>query len=162
MEVFMRTRHVVTLAFSTLLMMTVGPANAGEKKLHKDQVPKEVIAAFEKAYPNAKHMKFEEETFEGKPAYEVEYKENGKEHEVMYSADGTLVQKEEKISHKSLPESVAQAIEKEYPKAKIKEVEKVMKPDNTVTGYEVEIKTNGKEKELELDTNGNILKTEED
>ena len=37
-----------------------------------------------------------------------------------------------------------------------------MKPDGTVTGYEVEIKAEGKEFELELDPNGNILKTERD
>jgi uncharacterized membrane protein YkoI len=34
-----------------------------------------------------------------------------------------------------------------------------MKPDNTLTGYEVEIKAAGKETEIELDVNGNILKT---
>jgi uncharacterized membrane protein YkoI len=35
-----------------------------------------------------------------------------------------------------------------------------MKPDSTVTGYEVEIKVAGKEIELELDVSGTILKTE--
>jgi len=38
----------------------------------------------------------------------------------------------------------------------------LMKPDNTVTRYEVEIKTAGKEIELELDVSGNILKTEDE
>ncbi|WP_269209126.1 hypothetical protein [Methylobacter luteus] len=42
--------------------------------MSKDQAPKEVIAAFEKAYPCAKGLKFEEEMFEGKAAYEVGYK----------------------------------------------------------------------------------------
>jgi len=38
-----------------------------------------------------------------------------------------------------------------------------MKPDSTVTGYKVEIKTTaGKKIELELDVSGNILKTEND
>jgi hypothetical protein len=49
---------------------------------------------------------------------------------------------------------------KAHPKAKIKEVEKLMKPDDTVTGYEVDIKAAGKEIELELNVSGNILKTE--
>jgi uncharacterized membrane protein YkoI len=35
-----------------------------------------------------------------------------------------------------------------------------MKPDGTITGYEVEIKSEGKELELELDSSGKILKTE--
>ena len=155
----MKTQYVITAVLVALPIM-LGQAYAGEKELSKNQVPKAVINAFEKAYPNAKGLEFEEETFEGKAAYEVEYKENGKEYELLYSADGALLQKEEEIDSKSLPEPVAQAIKKAYPKADIKEVEKLMKPDSTVTGYEVEIKLAGKEIELELDVSGNILKTE--
>lgn len=123
-------------------------------------MPKAVINAFKKDYPNAKPSEFEKEKFEGKTAYEVEYKENGIEYEALYSADGTLLQKEEEIDGKSLPEPVTQAVKKAHPKAEIKEAEKLMKPDGALTGYEVEIKTAGKKSELELDVNGNILKTE--
>jgi uncharacterized membrane protein YkoI len=140
--------------------MILGQANAGEKELKKDQVPKAVIAAFEKAFPNAKELEFEEELFEGKTAYEVEYKKDGVEYEFLYSAEGVLLQKEEEIDVKTLADPVVQAILKAHPKAKIKEAEKLMKPDGTVTGYEVEIKVAGKEIELELDATGNILKTE--
>jgi uncharacterized membrane protein YkoI len=155
----MKTQYLMTAATAALLI-ALGQANAGEKELSKGQVPKAVIDAFEKAYPNAKELEFEEETFEGKTAYEVEYKENGMEYEFLYSADGVLLQKEEEIDGKSLPATVAQAIQQAYPKAGIKEVEKLMKPDGTITGYEVEIKAAGKEVELELDTGGKILKTE--
>ncbi len=51
---------------------------------------------------------------------------------------------------------------KAHPKARIEEAEKVMQPDGTVSGYEVEIKVGGKELELELDTSGKILTTERD
>ena len=128
--------------------------------MKKDQLPKAVIAAFEKAFPNAKELEFEEELFEGKTAYEVEYKRDGKEYEFLYSTEGVLIQKEEDIDVKTLPDPVIQAILKAHPKAKIKEAEKLMKPDGTVTGYEVEIKVAGKELELELDVNGKIMKTE--
>jgi uncharacterized membrane protein YkoI len=84
------------------------------------------------------------------------------EHEVLYSADGTLLQKEEEIEGETLPAPVKDAIRKAYPKAEIKEVEKVMKPDDTLTGYEVEIVTAGKEVELELDTQGKILREEKE
>jgi len=155
----MKTQYIMS-AVLIAVPMIFGQATASEKELKKDQVPKEVIAAFEKANPNAKGLEFEEEMFESNPAYEVEYKKNGKEYEFLYSADGTLLQKEEEIDVKLLPEPVAQAVKKAYPKGKIKEAEKLMKPDNTVTGYEVEIKVAGKEIELELDVSGNILKTE--
>jgi hypothetical protein len=93
---------------------------------------------------------------------QAEYKENGKEYEFLYGADGVLLQKEETIDAKTLPEPVVQAISKAHPKATIKEAEKVMKPDGTITGYEVELKTKGKKLKLELDTNGQILKTGRD
>jgi uncharacterized membrane protein YkoI len=157
----MKTQYLITTLLVALSMI-LGQASAGEKELNKDQVPKAVIDAFEKDYPNAKPSEFEEETFEGKTAYEVEYKENGKEYALLYGDDGTLLQKEEEIDSKSLPKTVAQAVNKAHPKAKIKEVEKLMKPDGTLTGYEVEIKTEGKEVELNLDTNGKILKTEKE
>jgi uncharacterized membrane protein YkoI len=155
----MKTQYLMS-AVLIAVPMILGQANAGEKELKKDQVPKAVIAAFEKAFPNAKELEFEEETFEGKTAYEVEYKKDGKEYEFIYSAEGMLLQKEEEIDIKTLPDPVIQAILKAHPKAKIKEAEKLMKPDGTVTGYEVEIKVAGKEIELELDATGNILKTE--
>lgn len=157
----MKSQYLITTVLVALPMI-LGQANAAEKELHKDQVPKAVIDAFEKDYPNAKASEFEQETFNGKTAYEVEYKENGKEYALLYGDDGALLQKEEEIDGKSLPKAVAQAVKKAHPKAKIKEVEKLMTPDGLLTGYEVEIKTDGKKSELELDTDGKILKTEKE
>ncbi len=157
----MKMQLLITTGLITLLV-ALSHANASEKELSKHQVPKTVLEAFEKAYPNAKEVEFEKEMFEGKAAYEVEYKENGREYEILYGPDGVILQKEETIDVKTLPESVVQAILKAHPKATIEEAEKVMKPDGTVTGYEVELKTEGKEVELELDTRGQILKTEQD
>jgi hypothetical protein len=157
----MKTQHLMTAVLGTLLV-ALSQANADEDDLSRDQVPKAVIAAFEKAYPNAKDVKFEKETFEGKAAFEIEYKDNGKEHDLIYSDDGTLLQKEDEIDSKSLPESITQAINKKYPQAEIKEAEKLTKPDGTAAGYEVEIEAADKKVELELDINGNILKTEDD
>lgn len=149
-------------ALLIIMLLAFNPVNAAENEVSKDQVPKAVLEAFEKAYPNAKEVEFEKEMIEGKAAYEVEYKENGKEYEILYDAEGVVLQKEESIDVKTLPEPVVQAITKAYPKATIKEAEKIMAPDGTITGYEVEIKTEGKELELELDTTGKILKTEQD
>ncbi len=157
----MKSQYIVTAALSIFLAFGQASAlaDAGEKELSKNQVPKAVIEAFEKAHPHAKGVKYEEEIFEGKKAYEVEYKKNGKELGFIYSADGVLLETEEEIDVKALPSAVVQAIMKAHPKATIKEAEKVMKPDGTVTGYEVDIKVAGKEIELRLDVSGNILKT---
>jgi uncharacterized membrane protein YkoI len=155
----MKTQYLMTVALGTLLAV-IGQANAGEKELSKNQVPKAVIAAFEKAYPKAEDVEFEQEMFQGNAVYEVEYKENGKEYEFLYSAEGVLLQKEEEIDVANLPKPVVEAIKKAHPEAKIEEAEKLMKPDGTLTGYEVEIKEAGKEIELELDGSGKIMPIE--
>lgn len=155
----MKTQFLLT-AVSGVLLAVSGQASADEDDLSRDQVPQAVISAFEKANPNAKDVKFEKETVEGKEAYEVEYEENDKEYDFMYSADGTLLRKDEQVDVSSLPEPVAQAVKKDYPRAEIEEVEKMMNPDGSVAGYEVEIEVNDKKTELELDTSGKILKTE--
>ena len=155
----MKTQFWITAILATFLIAS-GQVNASEE-VSKHQVPKTVLEAFDKAYPNAKEVEFEKEMIEGKAVYEVEYKENGKEYEILYDSDGAILQKEETIDVKSLPEGVVQAIFQAHPKATIEEAKKVMKHDGTVTGYEVEIKTEGKELELELDTYGKILKTEQ-
>ena len=157
----MKTQYLITAAFAALLTVT-GQTNAAEQELSKNEVPKAVLEAFEKSNPNATKVEYEKEMFEGKAAYEVEVKGNGKEYEFLYSAEGVLLQKEEEIDVNALPEPVVKAIQKAHPKAKIKEVEKLMKPDGTLTGYEVEIKMAKKEIELELDVNGKILKTEKE
>ncbi|MEW6039194.1 MAG: PepSY-like domain-containing protein [Pseudomonadota bacterium] len=157
----MKTQVLITTALVTA-WLAPGHALGEEQELSRRQVPKMVVEAFEKAYPNAKGVEFEKETFEGKVAYEVEYKENGREYELLYDADGILLQKEEEIDSKALPDAVIQAVTSAYPKGKVKEAEKVMKPDGTVTGYEVEIKEKGKKIELELDATGKILKTEQE
>lgn len=146
----------------TALLITLGQAHASEKEVSKDQVPKAVLEAFEKAYPNAKDVEFEQGMIEGKAVFEVEYKENDREFEILYDSDGVILQKEESIDVKALPEPVVQSISKAYPNATIEEAEKIMKPDGTVTSYEVEIKSEGKELELVVDSYGKILKTKKD
>ncbi len=155
----MKSQNLI-ITVGVALVATIGQANAEETALSKHQIPKAVTDAFEKDHPDVKDVKFEKEKFEGKEAYEAEYKENDMEYESLYAADGGLLQKEESIDTKALPEAIVQAVSKAHPNATIDEAEKVMNPDGTLAGYEVEIKTKGKEIEIQLDTSGNILKTE--
>lgn len=157
----MKTQFWITAVLVTLLI-AFSQANASEEDVSKHQVPKAILEAFEKAYPNAQEVEFEKKIVAGKAVYEVEYTENGREYEILYDSDGVILQMEETLDVKALPEPIVQAISKAYPKATIEDAEKVMKPDGTVIVYEVEIKAEGKKLELELDANGKILKTEQD
>ncbi len=151
---------VITILLAFLLIF--GQANASEKDDGKPQVPKVVIEALEKAYPEAKDVEFEKEMLDGKVVYEAEFKLNNSEYEVLFDADGKMLQIEETLDVKALPEPLIQAISKAYPNATIEDAEKVTKPDGTFSVYEVEIKNEGKKIELELDASGKILKSEQD
>lgn len=151
---------VITILLAFLLIF--GQANASEKDDGKPQVPKVVIEALEKAYPEAKDVEFEKEMLDGKVVYEAEFKLNNSEYEVLFDADGRMLQIEETLDVKALPEPLIQAISKAYPNATIEDAEKVTKPDETFSVYEVEIKNEGKKIELELDASGKILKSEQD
>lgn len=143
-----------------LAALSTGAYAGEENKLTEQQVPKPVLEAFHKAYPQAQDAKYEEEKEAGKTVYEVEFKDQGVKREASYAAEGTLIETEEDIKPDALPAAITEALKKTYPHATVKEAEKVMKPDGTVSGYEVEIKDGKKELEIHLDAAGKILKTE--
>ncbi len=135
-------------------------ANAGEeKKITEQQVPKPVLEAFHKAYPQALDVKYEEEKEAGKTVYEVEFKEQGIKREATYAAEGTLLETKEDVKPDTLPAAITEALKKAHPRATVEEAEKIMKPDGSVSGYEVEIKDGKKELEIRLDATGKILKS---
>lgn len=157
----MKTQVWITTVL-TAVFIVFGQANAGEKEGNNDHIPEAVIEAFEKAYPNAEEVEFEKEMIGDKSVYEVEYKENDREYEILYDSDGVILRKEETIDVKLLPEPIVEAITNAYPQVFIKEAEMIKGPDGTITGYEVEIKTEGKKLELELDAHGKIIEAEQD
>ncbi len=73
----------------------VGQPHADDNDLRRDQVPKAVLDAFEKGHPNARNVEFEEKRFENNPAYEIEFKEDGKKYEFLYKPDGSVVRQKE-------------------------------------------------------------------
>jgi hypothetical protein len=154
-----------TLSISTLLSaaLLTFPLGLAAKDISKKQVPQAVLDAFEKAYPNAKDMEYEEEQRNGKTYYEVEYQENKKQYDALYTPDGTLIEKEEEMALSEAPEAVIQAVKKEYPSGKLKKkAEKVMDAQGNLTSYEIEVKEGGKEWDVYTDVNGKIIRKEED
>lgn len=131
---------------------------AEEKVLSAKQVPQAIHEAFQKAYPAAQDAGYSEETRDGKTAYEVEFKNQGKKLAATYSAEGALIESEEEIKTAELPEAVVSEIKKAHPHATMKEAEKVLTPDGTVSGYEVEIVDGKKRLELEFDASGAVVK----
>jgi uncharacterized membrane protein YkoI len=143
-------------------LLSTGALADSDKKLTEQQVPKAVMEAFHKAYPQATELTFEKEKKAGKAAYEIEFNDQGMSREANYAADGKLLGTEEEVTLDALPASIAEAVKKAHPQATIKEAEKKYKPDGTLHCYEVEINDGKKSLEIHLDESGKILKTKAD
>jgi uncharacterized membrane protein YkoI len=75
-----------TLALSAVV-------TAGEK-LTEQQVPKAVLNTFKAVYPNATDVEYEKKVKHGETVYEIEFKDQGVEREIVYSADGKVLKAE--------------------------------------------------------------------
>jgi hypothetical protein len=133
------------------LMMVAGliTSFAIAQKLSDKDVPQPVKSAFQKAYPNAKEVKWEKEGSN----YEAEFDYNKADHSVLFDANGSLIETEVEIEVNQLPKGVLEYVAKNYQGQKIKEAAKITDAKGVVT-YEAEIKG----KDLIFDSNGNFIK----
>ena len=154
-------KKVVSIGVISLFAILVGfmvfseDKEKDKTKITKAQVPKAVIAAFEKAYPKATVKEYEQKTKDKEIWYEIEYTDGAVTREVKYKADGTLVGTEEDIAVKDLPEAVSKAIASKYPGATITGAEKETR-DGAVK-YEVELQVKGKKQEVKLTDKGEVI-----
>ncbi len=126
------------------------------QKIKVDQVPKNVIAEFQKKFPKAEKSEWEMENAD----YEVNFKINKIEWSAKFDKAGKLLEAEQEIKVSELPQIVKQSIEKEFPGGKIDEAEKATLSDNKIV-YEVEVKKSKKIFEVQISVDGKILKKEE-
>jgi hypothetical protein len=98
-----------------------------------------------------------EATFEeGRHATEVEYREDGRKMAVVIAPDGTLIQKEHRLSPSEAPESIQKAVTAQFPDGKISHIKEVERKGAKF--FEVSVKAGGKSRQLKLDEAGKPLK----
>jgi hypothetical protein len=113
--------------------------NAGAKTYKITvQLPAPVTAAFKQAYPKATIRGTAKETEGGKTVYEVESVESGKARDLMYAADGAVLEIEEELNPADLPAPVTASLKKLYPKATITVAERLTK--GAAVQFELQIK----------------------
>jgi hypothetical protein len=146
---------------SACLMFVLGIANgrSDEEKVPLEKVPKEVMDAVKKKFPDAKIVGAEKEVEGGKTYFEVAIKNKEQNIEVILTPEGKITAVEAEISAKDLPKDVTAALDKKYPKAVIKKVEEITKDDKV--SYEVMLATADKKTlEVTFDPKGKILEEE--
>ena len=78
-------------------------------------MPKNIQETFQKAYPDAKDVKYKEEITDGKAFFEIEFKQKSKELEALYSAEGILIETEEEIKITSFQHTSFKSLESIIP-----------------------------------------------
>jgi uncharacterized membrane protein YkoI len=142
------------VAILTLLLAIPCVAQKENKRAIK-RLPSAVLSAFQKEYPNAKIIGSGKERQGGKTVYEVESKDSTISRDLIYAANGNVIEVEESVPIKDLPEAVAGAVKTGYPKAQITKSERLTRgPD---VRYEMQLKEGKKAISLEISVNGVIL-----
>jgi hypothetical protein len=118
------------------------------------KLPPAILIAFQQAYPKATIKNAAKETENGKTVWEVESIDNGLARDLIYNADGTVVEMEEQVEPASLPAAVSAAFKAKYPKATITKAEKLMK--GTTVTYEMALK-GAAVKTIEITPDGKIV-----
>jgi hypothetical protein len=120
------------------------------------EVPAAVLAAFQKAYPEALMKAFARENEDGKTYYEIESIDGGRARDVLYLADGSVVESEVGVSEAELPATVKATLEKRHPRRQMVKAEKTIR-GSTIT-YEVNLKTGKDKYELVIEPGGRVVR----
>ena len=127
-----------------------------EKKMTKADLPAAVIAAFEKAYPNATIKGVSKETEKKVTYFEVESVDGTMNRDLLYTADGKAAEIEETVNTADLPKEIQDALKKGAGKGTVAKAEKMTR--GSVISYEFQIKTGKTTKELTIDAKGKVQK----
>jgi len=128
------------------------------QKISADKLPSAVLESFKKLYPTATETKWEKD----KDNYEAIFKLNAASKEIVFHADGKVVQSEEELtSINSLPKEVKDAFIKEYAGYNYIKSEKITKDSGTIV-YEIDAELKGKKYAIEYDAKGIFVKKTEE
>lgn len=157
----MKTKQIrKTLIMAIGLLGLIFTTGIHAQKYTASDMPQAVIDSFNKMYPNATAIGYDIEKENGGKFYEIESKDGDIRRDLLFNADGSISEIEEQISISSLPDNVTAGVYAKYPKGTITKAEKVTKGSETL--YEVVVKNGRKKLEVRLNTNGEIVGTDND
>jgi uncharacterized membrane protein YkoI len=119
-------------------------------------LPAAVLNAFKTAYPGAVITGASKEVENGVTQYEVESVDGKLNRDLIYSADGKVIELEETTAPENLPAPVKQTLAKEYPGAKVLKAEILTKDGAKL--FELSIQFKDKKMGVTIDPQGKIIK----
>jgi hypothetical protein len=118
-------------------------------------LPPAVLAAFQKAYPKAVIKGASKEIEKGQTYYEIESVDGKMNRDLLYAADGKVVEVEEAVAHGALPAAVLKALDKAYPGYKIVKAEELRKDGQRF--FELQLQVKDKKVDVTVDPSGKIV-----
>jgi uncharacterized membrane protein YkoI len=138
------------LAFAVTAGLVAG-ADA-EKRIAKKDLPAAVRTAVDAETKGSQVKGYASEVENGQTFYEAETVVNGRTRDLLYDAQGKLVEVEEEVSLDSIPAAAKAAIQKQAAGGKILKVEKVTKGDKVK--YEAAVRRGTKRSEIAVTADG--------
>ncbi len=133
-------------------------ADFKEDEIALEKVPKAVLTAIKKKFPEAKLQGAARQTEDDQISYEILIKHKGHEMYVICEPKGKIVEIDREISPNELPKPVTEAIKKKYPKSSIMSVGEVTEDDEIT--YDVLLKHGKKTLRVIFDPAGKVLEKE--
>jgi len=152
----MNTRAILPAA-ALLAALALNPGRTwADEAAELNELPAAVQKTAHEQVGTSKIEEVEDTFEEGQHATEVEYRENGKKMAVVIAKDGTLIQKEHRLSPSEAPDVIKKAVAAQFPDGKISHIKKV--EQKAAKFFEVSVKAGGKSHQLKLDEAGKPLK----
>lgn len=131
------------------------------EKIPRSAVPEAVIKTIKIEHPTAKIIEIDKEKHFDMVLYEVKYTINGVKFETLFTPEGNYFGHEIEIPIAELPRAIITTLKQTFTELKIQKAEKIELPDGRIE-YEVDVKGDGEEWELEMTPAGKILLKELD
>ena len=140
-----------------LAALSINPGHArADEEADLNDLPPAVQKTAHEQVGTSKVEEVEDTFEEGQHATEVEYRENGKKMAVVIAKDGTLIQKEYRMSPSDAPDVIKSAVSAQFPGGTISHIKEVERTNAKF--FEVSVKASGKTQRLTLDESGKPVK----
>jgi len=144
-----------TILVLFIAAMATAPMQA--MKVSEKKVPAQVMSAFMKKYPEAKHACWSKN--DASTAYEVKFKDHGQRHEAMFDNDGDWRETSMCVKKDELPAQVQATLSSDFSDYRVKKTEMVMTPKKG-TYYEAEVKNDGQTWDVSMNAQGKVIDKE--
>jgi hypothetical protein len=136
-------------------LLTVGAFAMADDEDHLAKAPEVVQSAVKKVLGKGKLEGFDQDEFEGEPAYDVDMNIGGTSYAMMVSPTGEVLQREVEVDLAMVPQAVLGAGAKEHADGKIAEASIITRGSKMF--YELEMKIGKDEHDVEITASGKVL-----